>query len=79
MYFCSLPKSYYCHNGSVKKTWLENPIKKPQSKWSSPNQLVQNDTLVKLEVGAKKTIWGFFLPKFLVKKAMISRNGVIYN
>jgi hypothetical protein len=66
-----LPKLYYCHGGLVKKTQPKRPTKKTQSKWSGPNQLVQNGTLVKLDMGAKKPLRGIFLPKFFIKKIRI--------
>jgi hypothetical protein len=39
------------------------------------NQLVQNDILVKLDMGAKKHRRGFFGSKFIVEKPMISYNA----
>jgi hypothetical protein len=56
-----------------KKNLVKNPneIDQPkilESKWLSPNRFVQNDTLVKLDMGQKKPYGGFLLPKFPIKK-----------
>jgi hypothetical protein len=43
---------------------LKKPTKKTQSKWLGRKQLVQNGTLVKLDMGAKKTLGDFFTKIF---------------
>jgi hypothetical protein len=67
-----LLSKWFSTKNLIRKTQSKRPTKKTQTKSSSPNRLVQNDTLVKLDMGAKKPYGGFFLPKFLVKKAKIS-------
>jgi len=74
-----LPKLYYCHGGSIKKTQSKRPTKTTQSKWSNPNQLVQNGTLIKLDMGAKNHAGIFSLPKFPIKKVDTSYSGPLCN
>jgi hypothetical protein len=57
---------------SNKKNSIKRPIKKAKSKWLGPHRFVQNDILVKLDMGAKSPQGGSFGPKFLVKKPGIS-------
>ncbi len=62
-----MPKLYYCHSGLVKKTNQKDLVKMVRSKLIYPKWHFG-------QVGheGKKTIWGFFLPKFPVKKTMIT-------
>jgi hypothetical protein len=67
-----LPKLYYYHIGSVRKTWLKKPSKKNQPRKPNQNGWVQND-LSKMAFWSSWT-WGqknymrFFLMKFPMKK-----------
>jgi hypothetical protein len=61
----------------VKKNQSKRPTKKTQSKWSGPNRLVLNGTLVKLDMGAKRPYGGVFVPKFLVKKVEIFYSEIL--
>jgi hypothetical protein len=59
------------------KNLVKKPTKKTLLKQSCRNQLVQNGTLVKLDMGAKKPYGGFLMKNF-GKKNMISC-GVVKN
>jgi hypothetical protein len=51
---------WFSKKNLIKKTQLKRLTKKTLSKGLSPNQLVQNGTLVKLDMGAKKPYGDFF-------------------
>jgi hypothetical protein len=64
-----LPKFYYCHSGLVKKTNEKDIVKIVGSKSTFPKW-----HFGQVGHGGKKTIWGVFLPKILVKKVVIFYN-----
>ncbi len=66
--------SWWFNKKNCSKNQVKKPTKKTQTKWLGPKQLVQNGTLVKLDMWAKKLYGWFFLLKVPIKKAMISCN-----
>jgi hypothetical protein len=71
MYFWLLPKLYYCHGGLVKNL-IKKPNKKDLVKMVKSKLICPKWHFGQVGHGGKKTIWGFVLSKFLVKKVRFS-------
>jgi hypothetical protein len=84
MYFWLLLKLYYCHDGSinknlVKKTPIKNTKQKDLVKMVKSKLTCPKWHFGQVGHGGKKTIGGYFIPIFLVKKIAISCNDVPFD